>query len=129
MASIVVLVFSIALALALALAPRVPLAPAVDANALRRVPTPLARALGGMLLWCWWWLCAGWRGTTLRVQGVQGDLWVGRRAGRAVGGGWLVVGGGVDSRGGGCGARAGAGVAGGNIQGAMWIGRDAGCGG
>ena len=72
MPSIVVLDFSLALALALALAPRVPLAPVVDANALRRVPTPLARALGGMLLWCWWWLCAGWRGATLPMELVQG---------------------------------------------------------
>jgi len=92
MASIVVLVFSLALAFALAPAPRVPLAPAVDANALRRVPTPLARALGGMLLWCWWWLCAGWRGATLRVQGGSGRL-VGWASGGACGWWWVAGGG------------------------------------
>ena len=102
----------IALALDIALALGPPIAPTVFASALGRVRTPLARALGDMLLVLVVVLC-GLADAALPVQEVQGYLWVGR----AGVGGWMVVDGGVDARGGGCGARAGAWAAGGNVQG------------
>ena len=112
MATIVGVAHGIALAIALDIAFGVPLDPTVFACALGRVRTPLARAPGDMLLVLVVVLC-GLADAALPVQDVQGYLWVWR----AGGAGGLVVDGGVDARGGGCGARAGAGAAGGNVQG------------
>ena len=68
------------LAIVLALALGAPPDPTVCASALGRVRTPLARALGDMILVLVVVLC-GLADAALPVQEVQGYLWVGRAGG------------------------------------------------